>query len=158
MEQIVERNRGVDLEVDKTATLFQFPFGAQLVFNAVLYQIDITNSGAVDANDLVVVDELVLETVNAVGIIDVLTAPLELPPGGQMKNLVEGPSTASFQLELGDLAVGDSMVARFWVLVPIYATGSPASATLRNTATVNSDDIELTPGDNTMTIDTQLLP
>lgn len=157
VEQIVERKRGVDLRIDKSAALFPFPFGALLI-HAVLYQIDITNAGAAEAHDLVALDELLLETTNAVGVVDVLTMPLELPPGGQMTTLVEGPSTASFQLKLGDLAAGDSLTARFWVLVPTYVIGSPASATLRNVATVNSQDMELTSGNNTVTVDTQLLP
>jgi hypothetical protein len=158
VEQIAERDLGVDLRIDKVAEVFPFAISDNLTLFAVLYTIDIENSGPETADEVHVFDELLLEVANAVGSFAVLQMPIDLPPGGSMTNLVGTGTSASFDLALGDLDPGASLTARFWVLALTYETGGPASAVLRNTATADSQSPEITASDNTIVIETQLLP
>lgn len=158
VEQVEERNLAVDLRVRKVADVFPFPITDNYVIYAVLYEVTVGNGGAVVATDVRAEDELLLQAVNAVGLPVVLATPIDLPPGGQILNIVHAPPEASFQLRLGDLDPGATLTARFWVLAAVYRTGSPASAFLRNSIAVDSDEAEMTPANNQTTIETQLLP
>lgn len=158
VEQVEERNLAVDLRVRKVADVFPFPITDNFVIYAVLYEVTVGNGGAQVATDVRAEDELLLQAINAVGLPVVLATPIDLPPGGQILNIVHAPPEASFQLRLGDLDPGATLTARFWVLAAVYRTGGPASAFLRNTVAVDSDEAEMTPANNQTTIETQLLP
>lgn len=158
VEQIAERDLGVDLRIDKTAAVFPFHIGDNLTLFAVLYRLDIENSGPETAKGLHVFDELVLASVNTVSVLAVLESPIDLPPGGSIANLTGTGTSASFDLQLGDLDSGNSLAARFWSLVLAYETGGPASVSLQNTATLDSQGAEISPANNTIVIDTQLIP
>ena len=157
VERVAARDLGVNLNIEKDAQLFKFPLSDRLTINAILYTIQIGNAGPYDASDVQVSDDLTLEVTHAVGQVVVLSAPIDLPPGGQIVDIVNGPSAASYRLELGNLAAGGTLTARIWVLVPIYDIEA-GTALLKNSAVVDSAEVEVDPADNAAMTQTQLLP
>ena len=108
-----------------------------------------------------------LVTTNAVGLLAVY-APILLPPGGAIVNIsppaatfpptVPDPATVTFELELGDLAPGDSVTADVWALAVVFVVGQGAGAVLTNTATVGSYEPESSPINNTDVTEDTLYP
>ena len=158
VERIAERNIGVDLKVTKSATVFPFPIIDNFIIFAVLYEIVIENNGTQLATNVEASDTLLAQASNAIAAVLPLASPIDLPPGGQITNIMVTPPSASFQLELGDLDAGNALTVRFWALAPVYIFSDLPNVFLRNTVTVSSDEAENTPLDNTTTIETQLVP
>ncbi len=158
IEQITERNIAVDLKVTKSATVFPFPINDQFTIFALLYEVVIENKGTQLATDVRATDNLLAQAPNAVALLLPLETPIDLPPGGQITNLTVTPPSASFDLELGELAAGSALTARFWVLAPVYVFADAPNVFVRNTVAVTSAEAESTPVDNTTTIETQLVP
>ena len=159
VEHIPERGLGVDLRIDKEAQYLTFPVGAQLTYFAVLYTIEVHNNGPATATGVRVADEVFLDTANVVGAVVFIEDPIDLPPGGAIENLIQvSPAEVTFDLAIGDIAAGTARSARFWALGAAYEIGSPPAAVLIDTATITGDQAELLDVDNTVTVETQLLP
>jgi photosystem II stability/assembly factor-like uncharacterized protein len=158
VERISARHIGVDLAVEKTVTVFPFRITDNFTIFALLYKVVIENKGAQLATAITASDQLLGQASNAVAAVVVLATPIDLPPGGQIKNIASTPPSASFELELGDLDAGSALTVRFWALVPVYVIGNPPNVFVRNTISVASAEAENTPLDNTTTIETQLIP
>jgi hypothetical protein len=139
-------------------TVFPFRITDNFTIFALLYKVVIENKGAQLATAITASDQLLGQASNAVAAVVVLATPIDLPPGGQIKNITSTPPSASFELELGDLDAGSALTVRFWALVPVYVIGNPPNVFVRNTISVASAEAENTPLDNTTTIETQLIP
>lgn len=159
VEKVEERRLGTDLSVSKSAEVFEFPFGDSFTFFAVLYTIDIDNHGPQTATAVELTDELALELTNTVGTVQLLEAPLEIPPGAQVTSIVQSSPTASLVVTLGDMQPDTSAQVRFWALAAVYVPpGVQPSATLRNTVSAVSDEVEIDPSNSSVTIQTPLVP
>ena len=158
IEQISERNIGVDLKVTKSADIFPIPIIDNLTIYAMLYEVNIENKGTTLATDVRAIDELLAQAVNAIALVVPLETPIDLPPGGQITDIAVNPPEASFNLELGNLDPGSAAIVRFWALAPVFITSDLANVFVRNTTTVFSAEAENTPLDNITMIETQLVP
>jgi len=150
IEQVKERARGSDLRVTKSVEPFPFPLNDNFTLVLLLYTIDVDNGGPENALNLRIADEVTLEVApTGAGIVGVLDQPIILPPGGQILNITPPGLSVSFDLELGDLAVGDSLQVRFWALAYLYR----ANALVRNVATAEADGPDLTPMNSTAKVE-----
>lgn len=162
VEPVPERGRGSDLSLDKSVVVFPpFAFGDQIRLFPLLYTIEIDNAGPEAAFGLRVEDVLSIQPLNGFGVVTALETPIDLPPGGQIVDITPAADlmSVSFALELGDLAVGDSLAARFWGLALLYQTpgAGAASALVRNVATAGAEGPELAPFNSTDTVES-LIP
>ena len=155
VERIEERLPRDDLDVTKTADVLEFPFGDTLVFHAVLYTVTVSNNGEEPSLDVAIADELVLETVDTIGLSAILDAPIDAPPGVQPGAPINTPPSSSIDFDVGLLAAGDQATVRFWGVAINYIIGDMPSAVLRNTATVSAG---AGPAGESITIDTTLIP
>ena len=163
VEQVSERARGSDLRLAKSVTVFP-PIQVTDLFRLVplLYRVELANGGPETAVGVRVEDDLSIQPVNALGAVVVLETPIDLPPGGQIVDVTPAGdlSSVSFALELGDLAAGDALAARFWAIALLYQTtpgGGPASALVRNVATAGVEGPELAPFNSTDVVES-LIP
>jgi hypothetical protein len=160
VERVVERARGSDLRLDKSVVVFPpLRVADQLALFPLLYTVEIDNGGPEAAIGLGVEDLLSIQPLNGLGIVFVPDMPIDLPPGGQIVDITPAADLTSvaFALELGDLAVGDSLVARFWGLAILYQPNpraGPASAVVRNVATAGTEGPELAPLNSTDSVET----
>lgn len=158
VEQIRERLPDSDLNVAKSAEVVEFPIFDQMILHAVLYTVTVNNSGTNPAAGVGLLDELTLATNNVIGNMLILEAPMDLPPGGSVTQLINTGQSGSLEVSVGNIAGGGSATVRFWAIVLTYQFESPPQALLTNTATVFSDSDEAQPVDNSVTIETILLP
>jgi hypothetical protein len=158
LQQIVERDLRSDLRIEKTAYVFPYKIQDRLTLFFVLYVVKVQNLGAQDAHNVQVADNLVMVGSNIVNWLGFLTTPILLPPGGSVTGTTSGPGAASIGLKLGDLAAGGTTGAMFWAIASVYETGSPATAGLVNTAVTSSDEGDSSPLDNTVVVNTPVIP
>ena len=136
--------------------MLEFPFGDRLLFHAVLYTVTVSNPGEQPALDVAIADELVLATVDTVGVSAILEAPIEVPPGVQAGTPTNTPPSSSIGFDVGLLGAGDEAAVRFWGVALNYIIGDMPSAVLRDTATVSAGAGG--PGGDSVTIETTLIP
>lgn len=159
VERVEERVLGADLSVTKHAQVFEFPFGDSFTFFATLYTIDISNAGPQLAAAVELLDELTLEMNGTVGAVAILDSPLEVPPGASVTGIVQASPSASLSVDIGDIAAGASKQVRFWALAAVYVpAGADPSALLRNIATVSAEGGDGNAADNSVAIETPLIP
>ena len=159
VETIPGRARGSDLRTTKSVEVFPaFFVSDNLALVPLLYTVGLQNVGPESALNVQVADTLSLEPApGVVGAVTVLATPIDLPPGGQIVNITPAADllSVSFDLELGDLAAGDNLTARFWGLALLYRTSIAPSFTAltRNVATATADGPELTPLNSTAQVE-----
>lgn len=158
VEQIRERLPGSDLDVAKSAQVFEFPINDQFILHAVLYTVTVNNSGPNPAAGVSLLDEVTLTANNAIGNMLILDAPIDLPPGSAVTQLINTGQSGSLELSVGNLAAGASATLRFWAIALTYQFARPPQALLTDTATVFSDSGDAQPANNSVTIETILLP
>lgn len=161
VETIRERDRGLDLEVDKAVqAVIALPFGDFYTLNFILYSVEVTNNGSADASDVRLFDTFSLTTEGIVGFaLLVNQEPIDLPPGSQLKNVSATPNVTSFEVDIGKVNANTTKTVRFWVIAPLYVVQTtPASASIENTATVQSSGVEVVPENNSTTVNTVLFP
>ena len=154
VEQIEERLPRDDLDVAKSADVLEFPISDTFLFHAVLYTVTVSNAGEEPALDVAIADELVLETVDTIGLSAILDAPIDVPPGAQAGTPINTPPSSSIDFDIGLLAAGDEATVRFWGVAVNYIIGDMPSAVLRDTATVSAGAA----GGESVTIETTLIP
>lgn len=159
VEAIPARGRGNDFRTTKSVEVFPPYFVTDnLTLVPLLYTVGLENGGPEAALNTRVSDTLSLEPAfGVVGAVTVLPTPIDLPPGGQIVNITPAPDllSVSFELELGDVAAGDDLTARFWGVAMLYRTSAASSldALTRNVATASADGPELTPLNNTAQVE-----
>ncbi len=135
-------------------TCWSFRSATRFLFHAVLYTVTVSNAGEEPALDVAIADELVLETVDTIGLSAILDAPIDVPPGAQAGTPINTPPSSSIDFDVGLLAAGDQVTVRFWGVAVNYIIGDMPSAVLRDTATVSAGAA----GGDSVTIETTLIP
>ena len=169
LEEIKVRDLRTALSVTKTSQTFRVPLGSgpdalrQFRLAATLYTVTIENGGEIHAEAVKVQDEVKLNLAGLLaGAMIVLEEPFELPVGATRTPIESAAPfhSASFQVNLPELAPDSSVEFRFWALSLIYQSdpGDPLNAAvLVNRADVSSQGPDTTLVDNSVTTEDNLL-
>jgi hypothetical protein len=160
VERVPERRPETDLGVNKAVVLLPRIDVGAASWHIAYYTINVTNTGPGAAGAILLNDDLALDAVNSVGGAVIVTDPITLPPGATITSTAQpAANLSSITIDLGDLAPGGTATVSFWALALTVTFGDlDPHVRLRDTATVTSAAVETAPANNTVTVETVLIP
>lgn len=154
VEQIPERDRRVDLSIQKAALPFCFLINDEINYCLVLYEIRVTNEGTNEAFNVEVIDELTRPGDPTQALVLVAPSPIEVLPAGMANIISQTGLESMLQFDISSIPAGDFATIRFWALTFSLSFDQPQL--LINRAAVGADQSDLDNLDNSTTIITNL--
>ena len=164
VERVRERDRaeGCDLELEKTAEVFDFPQNLPDNFDAnlILYTVSMQNTCDAPAMGVSLLDELRTSAPGTVSILP-LAAPVLVQPMGTLSVGAvavepDGTLSATVTGTIATLAPGETAEFQFWILTVAYQIGQPQVVDLINRAEITTDLFEESLANNAAEVVTPL--